>query len=73
MPPDTQTYVFRKIWRAMFSGNTRFEIRPIALLPTTLNKSTFSILIQGIQSEIFDIKSWNRVTGKFQDNENVIN
>ena len=28
--------VFRKIWRALFSWNTRFEIRPFALLLTTL-------------------------------------
>ena len=27
-------FVFRKIWRAFFSLNTRFEIRPFALLPT---------------------------------------
>ena len=43
-PPDTHTYVcisggkkcsfFRKIWRALISWNTRFEIRPFALLPT---------------------------------------
>ena len=26
-------FVFRKIWRALFSWNTRFEIRPFALLP----------------------------------------
>ena len=26
-------FVFRKIWHALFSGNTRFEIRPFALLP----------------------------------------
>ena len=26
-------FVFRKIWRALFSCNTRFEIRPFALLP----------------------------------------
>ena len=25
---------FWKIWRALFSCNTRFEIRPFALLPT---------------------------------------
>ena len=24
----------KKIWRALFSGNHRFEIRPFALLPT---------------------------------------
>ena len=28
-------FVFRKIWCAFFSLNTRFEIRPFALLPTT--------------------------------------
>ena len=27
-------FVFRKIWRALFSWNTRFEIRPFVLLPT---------------------------------------
>ena len=27
-------FFFRKIWRALFSWNTRFEIRPFALLPT---------------------------------------
>ena len=27
-------FVFRKIWRASFSWNTRSEIRPFALLPT---------------------------------------
>ena len=27
-------FVFRKIWRALFSWNTRFEIWPFALLPT---------------------------------------
>ena len=44
LTPDTHTYmclsggqemvVFRKIWRAVFSCNTRFEIRPFPLLPT---------------------------------------
>ena len=29
-------FVFRKIWRALFSSNTRFDIRPFALLPTIL-------------------------------------
>ena len=27
-------FVFRKIWRALFSWTTGFEIRPFALLPT---------------------------------------
>ena len=28
-------FVFRKMWRALFSWNTRLEIRPFVLLPTT--------------------------------------
>ena len=28
-----EMFVFRKIWRALFSCNTRFEIRPFTLLP----------------------------------------
>ena len=27
---------FRKIWRALFSRNTRFEIRPFALSPVII-------------------------------------
>ena len=30
-------FVFRKIWRGLFSWNTRFEIRPFVLLPTFRN------------------------------------
>ena len=30
-------FVFRKIWRALFSWNTDFEIRPFALLPTIVS------------------------------------
>ena len=30
-------FVFRKIWRALFSWNTRFELRIFALLPTKCN------------------------------------
>ena len=29
--------VFRKIWRALFFWNTRFDIHPFALLPTKLD------------------------------------
>ena len=48
LSPDTDTYVCvsggkkysfcRKIWRALFSWNTRFEIPPFALLPTNYLK-----------------------------------
>ena len=33
---------FRKIWRASFSWNTRFDIRPFALLPTTITGNLLS-------------------------------
>ena len=37
--------IFRKIWHALFFGNTRFEIRPFALLPTnSLSGHTASLL-----------------------------
>ena len=31
--------VFRKIWRALFSCNTRFEICSFALLPTSYGEA----------------------------------
>ena len=30
-----EMFLFRKIWRVFFSCNTRFEIRPFAVLPTS--------------------------------------
>ena len=33
-------FVFRKIWRTLFCWNTRFEIRPFALLQTKLFSSS---------------------------------
>ena len=35
--------VFRKIWRALFSSNTRFEIIPFALLPTIFQVLWFKL------------------------------
>ena len=35
LTPWYALFVFRKIWFALFSLNTRFEIRPFALLPTS--------------------------------------
>ena len=40
-------FVFRKIWRALFSWNTRFEVRLFALLPT---QSQFFSFTTGMQS-----------------------
>ena len=34
-------FVFRKIWRALFSCNTRFEIQTFALLPTKSKSSKY--------------------------------
>ena len=42
---------FRKIWRAFFFWNTRFEIRPFALLPT--NCSCISLLYLCYTNEDF--------------------
>ena len=45
--------VFRKIWRDLFSGNTRFEIRPFALIPTnSLNENTASLRTRLMSKEI---------------------
>ena len=41
---EWEMFVFRKIWRALFSWNTGFEIRPFALLPMILYNSWFSTL-----------------------------
>ena len=38
-------YVFQKIGRALFSWNTRFEIRPFALLPTNLEGLFHKIIL----------------------------
>ena len=37
-------FVFRKIWRALFFWNPRFEIRPSALLPTIFQNSVQEVL-----------------------------
>ena len=37
-----EMFVFRKIWRALFSCNTRFEIRIFALLPTNSASKVFN-------------------------------
>ena len=34
-------FIFRKIWRALFSGNLHLEIRPFVLLPTTSRQCSF--------------------------------
>ena len=57
LPPDTQElFVFRKIWRALFSWNTRFEIRPFALLLVT-TLILFNLSAQNLLIIIFHILS----------------
>ena len=61
LPPDTHTYVcvsggkktfvFRKIWRALYSCYLRFEIRPFAIVPTNLEKAVFK-LMQSLTSKL---------------------
>ena len=36
-----EMFVFRKFWRALLSWNTRFEIRPFALLPAKFSFKDF--------------------------------
>ena len=49
-------FVFRKIWRALFSRNTRFEIRPFALLPTYYGRLIYNMVPDYINySETLDI------------------
>ena len=38
-------FVFRKIWRALFSWNTRFEIRPFAIFELVLIKCHLCVLM----------------------------
>ena len=40
-------FVFRKIWRALFSCNTHSEIRPFALLPTNC---LLSVALEGYKN-----------------------
>ena len=40
-------FVFRKILRALFSWNTRFKIRPFALLPTNNTNSKNNSIDEG--------------------------
>ena len=45
-------FVFRKIWPALFSWNTHFEIRPFALLPTSFD------LLYAIALFLCPLKTW---------------
>ena len=41
-------FIFRKIWRALFSWNNRFGIRPFALLPTQQFNSAVNNIVSNI-------------------------
>ena len=54
-------FIFRKFWRALLSGNTRFEIRPFALLPTIsspitilLRQCRFWDCVSSVKATFFD-------------------
>lgn len=53
-------FIFRIIWLALFSCNTRFKIRPVALLPSTWLIFLFTLIfswnsvIQNIESKFED-------------------
>ena len=52
---EKEMFVFRKIWRALFSWNSRFKIRPFALLPT--NRGLVWSIIKICRCVV--IYSWN--------------
>ena len=52
-------FVFRKIWRALISWNTRFEIRPFALLPTNFTL-TPEKTVTYLSIEIDENLPWNK-------------
>ena len=47
-------FVFQKIWHALFSWNTRFEIRPFTLLPTKYEYLTGKEILPSTQSRIIE-------------------
>ena len=54
-----EMFVFRKIWRALFSCNARFEIRPFDLLPTIytpLEVLPFSLREEFLNMEFFLVR-----------------
>ena len=53
LPPDTHTYVFRKIWSALFSCFLRFEIFSFPYLPT------MHIFLK-IVLHCLSLRGWNR-------------
>ena len=45
-------FVFQKIWRALFSGNTHLEFRPFALASTSSSEPDFNlvqVLVQNLK------------------------
>ena len=53
-------FVFRKIWRALFSCNILFQIRPFALLPTSYDERAIQSvsLSSGLKNENFRL-NWS--------------
>ena len=55
-------FVLRKIWRALFSCNHRFEIHLFALLPTSLKVFKFHETAMFIRLQYKNQKEWNSKT-----------
>ena len=51
-------FVFQKIWRALFSGNTHLEFRPFALASTSSSEPDFN-LVQVLVQDLKFAKSNN--------------
>ena len=71
-------FVFLKTWCALFSCNTRFEIRPFALLPTILSPLLQFYLLKNYKktSRFSVFRGYENVTGKktcknFQENPKI--
>ena len=64
-------FVFRKIWRALFFWNTRFEIRPFALLPAIYQLITWiSKDVSETPSSFFRWQSFGIIAGsKHRDDQ----
>ena len=67
--PLVENVCFRKNWRALFSWNTRIEIRPFALLTTfffsVVRLSCYSLWMQPIEIRLFvNRTSYGKITRK---------
>ena len=64
-------FVFRKIWHALFSWNTRFGIRPFAILPIAIWRftklSVIKIFWNGTFNNAFEVDVFSSLTTHFKN------